>query len=142
MRAFDHPREVNKQSASVVTSTVEVQEELLMDEPVPELPNQDTPLASIKGKETQKSFEVAAKALFDTKRPDKGKTKLSIGYTCFELTRDPLSASAYTRQSFAFIVKAAYRFPHTSSFHLESSEIGLDARRGYPPICPNEIFDV
>jgi hypothetical protein len=72
IRAFDHPLEVNKQSERIATNAVEEHEELLIDVSVPQASDVQPYTASQKGKEAQRNFEIAAKALFDTNRPDKG----------------------------------------------------------------------
>lgn len=72
MGVLDHRHvDANKQS-DTGTRTPEQHAVLLMDEPVPHLSIRDLSVPPPLEKETQKSYEVAAKALFDDRKSNKG----------------------------------------------------------------------
>lgn len=78
MKAFDHPpRAQNKQSGIAITS-IDEQEERAVDVPVASVSAGSPPAPSAKGKEKARSFDVAAKALFDSDRHDKGMSSVVI----------------------------------------------------------------
>lgn len=137
MRAFDHPLEVNKQSERIATSTIEEHEELLIDISIPQEFDAQPTAPSQKGKETQRNFEIAAKALFDTNRPDKGtKAHLEVEYARADFDN---RTSSCARKSIP--AKSACSFPNAPSIHFESSSPSLIARRR-PPFCANATFNI
>lgn len=73
VRQLDHqPQEQSKQGDRHAT-IVEEHEEITVEIPAASIPDAQPRPSSVKGKERERNFELAAKALFDTARPQHGK---------------------------------------------------------------------
>lgn len=119
MKAFDHHNVDGNKQSDDATRTPEQHTVLLMDEPVPQLSVRDLSVPSPAKKQRPRSFELAAKALFDNRKPDKGgqpfMTTLFLAETCIFRHHD------HPGSYFSTCFRPTRSFSDASSFHFESS---------------------